>query len=60
MDPRGMVGSIYNEDYYTLLNTNYESSRPCGLREEDFLCFSRDVPGAGPVWTQGALFAVFI
>ena len=36
MDPRGMVGRIYKEDHYTLLHTKYESSGPCGLREEDF------------------------
>ena len=50
-DPRGMVGRIYNkEDFYTLLHTKYESSGPCGSREEDFfLCFSHDAPGAWPV-----------
>ena len=36
MDPRGMVGRIYKEDHYTLLHTKYESSGPCGFREEDF------------------------
>ena len=43
MDPRGTVGRIYKEDHYTLLLTKYESSGPCGFREEDFfffLCFS--------------------
>ena len=40
MDPRGTVGKIYKEDYYTLLHTRYESSGPCGFGEEDFLCFS--------------------
>ena len=39
MDPRGMVGRIYNEDHYTLLQTKYESSRPCGFGEEDFFMF---------------------
>ena len=39
MDPRGMVGRIYKEDHYTLLHTKYESSGPCGFREEDFLFF---------------------
>ena len=28
-----------------------KSSGPCGFGEEDFLCFSHDAPGAGPVWT---------
>ena len=39
MDPRGKVGRIYKEDHYTLLHTKYESSRPCGFGEEDFLKF---------------------
>ena len=54
MDPRGMVGRIYKEEHYTLLQTKYESSGPCGFGEEGFLCFSHDTPGAGPVWTPGA------
>ena len=36
MDPRGTVGRIYKEDHYTLLQTKYESSGPCGFGEEDF------------------------
>ena len=40
MDPRGTVGRIYKEDHYTLLHTKYESSWPCGFREEDFYMFS--------------------
>ena len=39
MDPRGTVGRIYKEDHYTLLNTKYESSGPCGFGEEDFFMF---------------------
>ena len=61
MDPRGTVGRIYKEDHYTLLQTKYESSGPCGFGEEDlFLCFSHDSPGVGPVWTPGARLAGFI
>ena len=64
MDPRGMVGRIYSriykEDHYTLLHTKYESFGPCGFGEEDFLCFSHEAPGAGPVWTPGARLAGFI
>ena len=33
-DHRGMVRWIYKEDSYTLLHTKYESSAPCGLRED--------------------------
>ena len=55
MDPRGTVGRIYKEDYYTLLLTKYESSGPCGFGEEDFFyVFLMMPPGAGPVWTPGA------
>ena len=53
-DPRGMIGRIYIEDHYTLLHTKYESFGPCGFGEDDFLCFSLDTPGVGPVWTPGA------
>ena len=59
-DPRGMVGRIYKEDYYTLLQTKYESSGSCGFGEEDFLCFSHDATGAEPVWTPGARLAGII
>ena len=57
MNPRGMVGRIYIEDHYILLYIKYESSGPCGFREEDFLCFSCDAPRTGPVWTPGARLA---
>ena len=60
MDPRGTVGRIYKEEHYTFLQTKYESSGPCGFGEEDFLCFSHDAPGAGPVWTPEARLAGFI
>ena len=44
MDPRGMVGRIYKEEHYILLQTKYESSGPCGFREEGLLCFTHDPP----------------
>ena len=44
-----MIGRIHIEDHYTLLHTKYETFGPCGFGEEDFLCFSHDAPGAGPV-----------
>ena len=48
MDPRGTVGSIYKEEHYTLLQTKYESSGPCGFGEEDFFsCFTHDPPPKG-------------
>ena len=58
-DPRGMFGRIYKEDHYTLQNTKYESSGPCGFGEDFFLCFSHDAPRAGPVWTPGPRLAGF-
>ena len=60
MDPRGTVCRSYKEDHFTLIHTKYESSGPCGFGEEDFLCFSHDTSGAGPVWTPGARLAGFI
>ena len=39
MDPRGTVGRIYKEDHYTLLQTKYESSGPCGFGKEDLFMF---------------------
>ena len=53
-DPRAMVGRIYKEDHYTLLHTKYESSGPCGFREEDFFLYiPYDAPGRGPYGPQG-------
>ena len=39
MDPRGTAARIHKEEHYTLLQTKYESSGPCGLGEEDFFMF---------------------
>ena len=39
MDPRGTVGRTDKEDHFTLLQTKYESSGPCGFSEEDFFMF---------------------
>ena len=55
MDPRGTVGRIYKEDHYTLLLTKYESSGPCGFKEEEIFyvfpivsLWELMTPGAGP------------
>ena len=53
MDPRDTVGRIYKEEHYTLLQTKYESSGPCGLGEEDFFVFPMTPPGQGPYGPQG-------
>ena len=36
LDPRCMVGRIYEGDYLTLQHTKYLSSGPHGFREKDF------------------------
>ena len=60
MDPRGTVGRIYKEDHYTLLNTKYESSGPCGFGEEDFFMFYPCSPWGGarmdPRGTVGRIY----
>ena len=51
MDPRGMVGRIYKEDHYILLQTKYENSGPCGFGEDFFYVLPMTPPRtrAGPV-----------
>ena len=39
LDPRGMIGRIYEGYPLTLLHTKYIGFRPCGFREEDFFIF---------------------
>ena len=53
--PRGTVGRIYKEEHYTLLQTKYESSGPCGFGEEDFfyVFLMTPPPGRGPYGPQG-------
>ena len=67
MDPRGTVGRIYKEDRYTLLLTKYESSGPCGFREDFFLCFSHcksmganDPPGGAVYVPRGMIGRIYI
>ena len=56
LDPRGMVGSIYVGDHYTLLHTKYMSCEPRGFREEDFLSFSHyKSMGANDPWGMANL-----
>ena len=47
MDPRGMVGRIYKEEHYILLQTKYESSGPCGFGEEDYFYVLPMTPQGG-------------
>ena len=60
MDPRGTVGRIFKEDHYTLRQTKYKSSGPCGFGGEYIFNVLPMTPGAGPVWTQGARLVGFI
>ena len=53
MDPRGTVGRIYKEDYYTLLKTKYESFGPCGFGEDFLKVFPMTPLGRGPYGPQG-------
>ena len=52
----GGGGARLAEDLYTLLYTKYESSRPCGFREDFFICFSHcqsmgaNVPRGGTIF----------
>ena len=62
-----MVGRIYKENHYTLLQTKYESSGPCGFGEEDFFyvfpiasLWELMTPGAELFLTPGAWLAVII
>ena len=60
------LGLVVSEKKIFFLCFNHDPPPPVrGLYEpqghgEDFLCFSYDAPGAGPVWTPGARLAGFI
>ena len=51
--PRSTVGRIYKEKHYTLLQTKYESSGPCGFGEDFFYVFPMTSPGRSPYGPQG-------
>ena len=40
MNPRVMVGKIYNENYYTLLHAKYKNAGSCGFGEDFLFIFS--------------------
>ena len=46
LDPRGIIGRIYEGYHKTLLHTKYIGFRPCSFREEDF--FSSFFPIISP------------
>ena len=39
LDPRGMIGRIYDRYHQTLLHTKYIGFSPCGFREDFFYIF---------------------
>ena len=43
LDPRGLIGRIYEGDHYTLLHTIYISRGPHGFRKKDFFKFFQDL-----------------
>ena len=60
MDPRDTVGRIYKEDHYTLLQTKYESSGPCGFGGEDFFyVLSMTLPGRGRMEPRGTAGRIY-
>ena len=59
MDPRGMVGRIYKEDHYTLLQTKYESSGPCGFGEEVFYVLPMTPRGGARMDPRGMVGRIY-
>ena len=61
LDPRGVIGRIYEGYHLKLLHTKYIGFRPCGFREEDFFfifshykpMLDNDAPGHGQFGPQG-------
>ena len=66
LDPRGMIGRIYERYHSTLLHTKYICFRPCGFREDFFHIFphyksmlendARGVANLGPRDTVGRIY----
>ena len=59
MDPRGTVGRIYKQEHYTLLQTKYESSGPCGFGEEDFFMFFPCPRGGAHMEPRGTVGRIY-
>ena len=67
LDPRGIIGRIYEGYHLKLIHTKYIGFRPCGFRGEDVFYFSHyklmldnDAPGAWPIWARGTQLAGFM
>ena len=57
-DPSGMIGRIYKEDHYTLLQAKYESFGLCGFGEDFFYVLPMTPPPLrrGPYGPQGQVW----
>ena len=53
LDPRGIVGRIFEGDHLTLLPTKYLSSGPHGFREEDLFKFFFHYKSMGAICCHG-------
>ena len=53
MNTSDTVGKIYKEDHYTLLHTKYESSGPCGFKEDDFFYVFSHCKSTGAIYCLG-------
>ena len=67
LDPRGMIGRIYVEYHFTILQLNIQALGLVVLEKYIFKCFSHykpmannDAPGAWPIWTPGSRLAGII
>ena len=58
-DPRGMIGSIYIEDHYTLLHTKYESFGPCGFGDDFFMFFLMTPRGGTRMDPRGTVGRIY-
>ena len=67
LDPRGMIGRIYEEYHLILLDTNIQTVGIVVIEKKIFKRFSNykpmadnDAPGAWPIWTPGSRLAAII
>ena len=59
-DPRDMIGRIYIEDHYTLLQTKYESFGSCGFGEDFLMFFPRRPRGRARMDPRGTVGRIYI
>ena len=59
-DPRGMLGRIYKEGHYTLLQTKYESCGSCDFGEDCFIFFPMTPSGGACLNPWGTVGRIYI